>query len=440
MRKSQKREQVFRGEITVFLALIFVLMMSLVGALIESASIQVTKNRKRADVLLGLESMFAEYDRKLLEEYDLFARHGCDQELLQGRLEYYGAVNMNHSVLRQELLTDNKAVSFYEQAVRYAKEWIGIEESAPETEYEFYSESYLEEEELVQMELEELLEREEAQLPEENNPIISVQNLKNRGLLTLICEHPEALSDRCVTVEGLPSRRNLGKGNWGDADGVKATDKVFFTTYLAEHFSDFTDGEEEQVLLYEQEYLLSGCVSDEENLEKACKLILSIRMAANYGYLLTDTVKQAEAEAMALTLCSILTVPGITEIVKHAILLAWAYGEGIVDMRVLMKGRNVPAVKTSETWQLQLANLVKLGTEEEAVEELQNMSGVSYQQYLTALLLMGNRENICMRSLDLIESNLQIKTDEYTTKIEIESQTVLRRGVKDAFKTTFGYQ
>ena len=71
---------------------------------------------------------------------------------------------------------------------------------------------------------------------------------------------------------------------------------------------------------------------------------------------------------MALTLCSLLTVPGIAEVVKHATLLAWAYGESVVDVRALVKGKKVPVVKTADSWQLQLANLITLGTAEEAVQ------------------------------------------------------------------------
>ena len=189
-----------------------------------------------------------------------------------------------------------------------------------------------------------------------------------------------------------------------------------------------------------EEYLLGGYPSDRENLEKVCEQILSVRMAANYAYLLTDTAKQAEAEALSLTLCSMLTVPGITEVVKHALLLAWAYGESIVDVRVLLKGNKVPAIKTSGTWQLQLANLIKLGTDEEVVSEIDAPGGLDYQGYVRGLLLMKDKERLSMRSLDLIESNLQIKTDECMTKVEIESKAVLRRGVKDTFSTTYEYK
>ena len=163
-------------------------------------------------------------------------------------------------------------------------------------------------------------------------------------------------------------------------------------------------------------------------------------MVVNYGYPLTDRVRQAEAEALALTLCSLLTVPGIAEVVKHALLLGWAYGESIVDVRVLLKGKQLPAIKTTDNWQLQLANLVKLGTGEEVVTEADVSGGLGYQSYLTGLLIMENKGVLSMRSLDLIESNLHIQTDECMTKVEVKSKATLRRGVKDSFTTTFGYQ
>ena len=440
MRRSQKKEPAFKGEITAFLALLFVLMLSLVGALIESASIQMTKNIKRADTILALESAFAEYDKEMLERYDIFARKGCSIEGLRQRMDYYGATNMTHHITKEERLTDNNGQPFYEQAIRYAKDWLGLEESPEETEFELYSDSYLEEEELVHMDLEELLAQEEAGLPDEGNPLSTVSHLKNTNLITLVSANPEEISNQSITIETLPSCRELQAGNWGSRQAGGSADKFFLVAYITEHFRCLTDVSDSGALRYEQEYLLGGYPSDRENLEKVCEQILSVRMAANYAYLLTDTAKQAEAEALSLTLCSMLTVPGITEVVKHAILLAWAYGESVVDVRVLLKGNKVPAVKTSATWQLQLANLVKLGTSEEEVSEIDAPGGLDYQGYVRGLLLMKDKVRLSMRSLDLIESNLQIKTDECMTKVEIESKAVLRRGVKDTFLTTYGYK
>lgn len=440
MKRLQEREPAFKGEITAFLTLLFVLMMSLVGALVESASMQMAKNHKRANTVLALESTFAEYDRQMLKRYDLFVREECTDSVLQDRLEYYGADHMNHTICKQEYLSDYKGSPFYEQAVRYGKDWLGIDKAPEAPEYELYSETYLEEEELVYMDLEELLAQEQGELPEENNPLSTVQRLKDTDLITLVYPSPENISNRHIIIEDLPSARQLHAGNWGSYEKSQNVDKMFLVTYLREHFGSFAEEKDATTLAYEQEYLIGGYPSDKENLEKVCEQLLSVRMVVNYMYLLTDTAKQAEAEALSLTLCSLLTVPGVTEVVKHALLLAWAYGESVIDVRVLLKGKQVPAVKSADTWQLQLANLVKLGTDEEIVNEVDVAGGISYQGYLTGLIYMRQKETLSMRSLDLIESNLRIKTDQCTTKVQITSNVALRRGVKDSFSTTFAYQ
>ena len=122
------------------------------------------------------------------------------------------------------------------------------------------------------------------------------------------------------------------------------------------------------------------------------------------------------------------------------LLLAWAYGESIVDVRALLSEKKVAVVKSDATWQLQLSSLVKLGTSEDVTEQKDAEGGLSYREYLIGLLLMEEKESLCMRSLDLIESNLSIKTDQCMTKADIQSSFEMRRGVKDKFSTMFQYQ
>lgn len=426
---------------TAFLALIFILMLSVVAALIESASIQITKNRKRADTLLALESTFAEYQKELLEEYEVFARFGCSESVVEKRMSYYGAKNMEHYILRKQLLTDFQGAPFYHQAVRYMKDWLGMEHTPEDSDYDFATDGKVEEQEQENtQELDRLLTEHEETLPTENNPLETVGNLKSKPLLSLLVSDKETLSARSLQVETLPSRRELETGNWKQENPKSATDHLFFIAYILEHFSDMTHQDETKALLYEQEYLVGGFASEQENLEAVCKKIMNIRTIANYTYLLTDSTRQAEAEAMAATLCTLLTVPGITELVKYALLFAWAYGESIVDVRALLKGKKVPAVKTGENWQLQLAGLLTLGTAEEAVSEKDSQSGLSYSDYLKGLLMLQSRETLSMRCLDLIESNLPVQTDQCVTKVEIKSEVSLRRGVRDIFTTSYGYQ
>ena len=442
MKKSQEKEREFKGEITAFLALIFILILSLTGALLESASIQIAKTRKRADTLLALESVFAQYQKELLEDYDIFGYQNQSEGALLNQLAYYGAKNMNHSMEKVEYLTDEKGAPFYRQAVTYAKSILGISE-APMEELEPGFQTEEEEKEIdesVTEELEAMLKQEDAELPTENNPIAAVETLKNTGLLTLVMPKDKEVSNRSVEPDYLPSVRELQKGNYGTSYKGSVTDRVFFLTYLTEHFGNATKEKDSESLLYEQEYLLEGKSTDAANLESVCKKILNIRMAANYVYLLTDAQKQAEAETMAAALCSLLTVPAITQLAKQAILLAWAYGESIVDVRVLLQGKRVPAVKTAETWQLQLSSVVKMGTPEEDVKECDVSKGLSYNDYVRGFLLLEEESVLCMRSLDLIECNLGIKVDSCVTRLQLKSTAFMRRGIRYTFTTKFGYQ
>ena len=91
-----------RGEITAFLSLIFVLLVSFILAMTESAMIQTSKNRKRLDVDRAVFSLFGEYQKELLGEYDVFAiegsyETGCFEESqILNRLAYYGSMGDRH--------------------------------------------------------------------------------------------------------------------------------------------------------------------------------------------------------------------------------------------------------------------------------------------------------------------------------------------------------
>lgn len=442
MKKSQKKGLQFSGEITAFLSLIFILMISVVGALVQSASIQMAKSINRADMQMALESVFAEYHREMLDNYDLFVHMGSERSTIESRLKYYGISNANQSITKLELLSDRQGEPFWEQAVRYMKNWLGMEEVDTGNGADFSADSSVEElEEQTEDSLLSALEQEEEGLLEEDNPLPSIENIKKAGILSVLLTKEEELSNRSLDIDKLPSHRTLEKGNISESKNFGGmAEKILFVSYLTEHFSDVTEDNTAKSLSYEIEYLLSGMASDRENLEEVCNQILKIRMAINYAYLLTDEGKKTEAGALALGLCTLLTNPGIAEIVKQSILLAWAYGESIVDVRVLLKGEKVPMMKNKENWQLQLSNLAKLGRADEVVEEGSFETGLSYQDYLKGLLMLEKNENLCMRGLDLIEANLQITVDQCMTKVEIESTYTLQRGIKDRFLTTFGYQ
>ena len=110
-----------KGEITVFLTLIFVLLVSFILALTESAVIQTSKNQKRLDADRAVFSLFGEYQNALLEEYNVFAIDGTyetgqyEENLLLDRMSYYGSMGINQEITDIQLLTDNQGQAFREQ-------------------------------------------------------------------------------------------------------------------------------------------------------------------------------------------------------------------------------------------------------------------------------------------------------------------------------------
>lgn len=205
MRKLQMKQREFKGEITVFLSLIFVLLLPLIGCLLQSASIHITKSMKRTDTQLALESVFAEYETKMLNEYDIFVKLDGNEQKLSRRLWFYGAKDMEHKVQKIKLLTDSNGQAFFEQAVR------SMSGEVPEVKA-VSNVKWHEEEVRVNQELDTLLQENKASLPMESNPLEVTKRIKESDFLTLILPNSQSLSNRYVFLGELPSYRALKKG------------------------------------------------------------------------------------------------------------------------------------------------------------------------------------------------------------------------------------
>ncbi len=434
MTRLQKKHWVFKAGITPFLSLIFILLLSLVGAMFQSISIQTTKSVRRAEMSLAVENIFAEYQVELLEKYNIFARKGTNEKEIVKRLEFYGVEQAEQEILGVVLLSDLKGEAFYQQAIGTS----GEEQKTIDISTDVFKEA---QSEIVEGKLNQILSDENAELPVENNPIEVIKDMKKWGVLSFVCSNQEMLSNRSIILESLPSHRILEEGNENliKQTNEYAGEKLLFVRYLSEHFSNICKNSAHNSVAYELEYLLGGYASDKENLAFVAEKILGIRMGINYGYLLTDETKKLEAETVAVGLSSLLAAPEASEIIKQAILLAWAYGESIVDVRLLLQGEKIPVIKSSETWQLGLANIFRLKDGEVPCEK-DFSEGITYEEYIKALLLIEEKEILCMRALDLIEINTGVKVDQCLTGIRIKSICALKRKITYTFQTEYQYR
>ena len=210
---------------------------------------------------------------------------------------------------------------------------------------------------------------------------------------------------------------------------------------------DGRSGENGRSLAYETEYIIEGRASDKENLEAVLTKIFLIRMAMNYAYLMGDQTKQAEAGTLATAVTAVLLIPEASEILKQLILLAWAAGEGVVDIRTLLAGNRAALIKTSENWQLPLSSLLTLGSNSEQFEGADTSDGISYREYMRILLFLEDPDNVTMRVLDRVEENLStqyamsyFRSDQCITKIQTENTAEILGDITYSFPIYFGYK
>ncbi|MEE1042309.1 MAG: hypothetical protein U0L10_16605, partial [Lachnospiraceae bacterium] len=69
-----------KGSITVLLSMILWMVLALILGLLESARLQTARAQLLAYADLGMFNLFAEYDRNLLEDYDVFFLDGGRNE------------------------------------------------------------------------------------------------------------------------------------------------------------------------------------------------------------------------------------------------------------------------------------------------------------------------------------------------------------------------
>lgn len=469
-----------RAEITAFLSLVFVLVISFVLGILQIAAIHTSKNLSRLATDRAVFSVFGEYQKELLKDYSVFAidgTYGSDEfseERILGRMYYYAEDTTEHEITDIQLLTDSGGQAFREQVLTYMEDAYGLGIIGDFTgltgdwqEQEIQAEKMREKEEAILDELENLKESagasetEEETLPPdgegnetasiEGSPFTCVEQIEDAGILSVVMPKDMELSGKSVSLEDQASNRSLhtGKGSFPTRQGTDGiSERLLFNEYVLDSFTNAADKEKRnRSLSYEAEYILSGKESDKENLEAVLWKIFFIRMALNYIYLQGDSGKQGEAEALAFILSAILLIPEGTEALKQLILLAWAAGESAVDIRTLLAGGKAALVKTSDTWRLSLSELLTLGDGSEQIQGTDAEEGISYKDYLRAFLFLEDPSEVTMRSLDRIEENLAsehgqntFQADQCVTKIKMKNVARLFAELDYTYPVYFGYE
>ncbi len=433
-----------RGSVTVFLALVLSLLVSLIAGCLTSVQMACARVQVINATDVGLYSLFAQYDTCMLEEFNLFyLEAGYGEGKLNLSQAYDTAVSYTKPVLRQNsqdlkltgggitgfrLATDNDGQSFRAQAVASVRETMGVKaveallhlvtggsEQIEEQQntladvqennsYEAYDQALAAGQEQEGSEGEE---RDQVPAEPVDNPIDTIRKVQEMGILQLVLVDPSNLSSKTTDLSTLASHRQLQTGFGiyeGDPPSGSVTDQLLFQEYLLKHVGNYRKPETDGLLSYSLEYIIGKTDSDTENLKAVANRLLLIREGINLAYLLTDGVKRSEAATLAVAISA--GIPGVSTLIEMLLLTCWAYGESILDVRGLLDGDKVPLLKNAQSWQLELSQLSQILTNLDAARKNDD-NGVSYEDYLRILLFLEKEDNKTMKCLDAFEMTVR---------------------------------
>lgn len=486
-----------KGSITVFLTLILSLVLSLVCTSIQSARMAAARTQILCGVDVGLYSLFGQYDRKILDEYDLFVLDGsCGGGELRMAEIYDIMESYIKPVLKQNsqklsleqggftgyrLLTDHNGEVFYQQAVQYMKDTLGsqgvqlllnqvnqrkekvekAEQAGNKAENKNTLESY--EAEMTDAAKNSQSAKEEAALNQGNafsdgqnqmsseqvknvvNPITIIKRIMKMGILELVIPASKGISDKEIKKSTLLSGRSRQSGMGLSAsieNDSSYTSQILFQTYLLDKLSSFQNPSSKG-LAYQMEYILYGKREDKENLKAVAKRLLLIRQGVNLTALMADVGKRAQVQTLALAIASAFLVPPAASVLEAALLLCWSFAESVLDVRELFDGGKIPLIKSEEDWQISLSGLPYLldglDTHRKSTD-----GGMSYEDYLQILLLTQNKEKKLTRGMDMLELNIREKIQNENFQldsciVELETQVDVKADKQKVFTVTKQY-
>lgn len=250
------------------------------------------------------------------------------------------------------------------------------------------------------------------------NPMDGVKNAKSSPLLAQILTDESGISAKQTSKEDAVENRSLNTGSYENASSSGVADKILVLQYLKKYTSNYRNkGSLPHALAYEQEYILFGKFSDEENLKKMASKMLLIREGLNFAYLLTDSAKCEEALAVAASVAAVAGIPAAVKAIQMGILASWAYAESIAELRTLFSGGKIAAVKTAESWTVSLAEAASVPFRN-SIKSKEVSGGLDYEDYLQAFLALENLKKIGNRFANLLEKNLRLYAGYEQMKID----------------------
>lgn len=445
----KKRENAY---LTVYFSLVFGVVLSLLLVLIEGAATGAARAQSELCADLGLDSVFAEYNREILNQYELFfidssygsksGGIGKTQQHLSdyiakniapdedvgafGGITYLRLANPYLEISEVSFASDNSGEVWKSQAVAYMKAIYGGDiidtvktHMDTVTSNQMNTRDAAEEIKRQRSDFEKTLA--DKQITEYDTQTSDgdsygklseiIDNLIDGGLLQCVIPSGRNVSDAGINTNDYYSARvKAGGANSGAglhegaplADGI--VNELIYGEYIMKMCGNYLDEKANSRLQYQTEYILYGFNSDKSNLAACISSLFAIRLVGNMIAVQSNVSLKSQAACVSALICAVLLSPELESALTEIILGVCALAESASDIKTLLAGKKVPLIKNESQWRLSLLDVLafnlKTGNDSD--------TGLSYQGYLKVLLGLMDKDKKAERSLDIVEMDIRM--------------------------------
>lgn len=241
--------------------------------------------------------------------------------------------------------------------------------------------------------------------------IAGIKRLFNKGILGFVAGD---VSEKKIETSQLPSKTVKKDGKDDEKENLleAGAKKALFGEYILDYFGNFTNVLDETALDYEAEYVLGGKPTDEQNLSVVVAEIVGLRTGCNLISLLKSPQKKEETLALATSLVGFVGQPIVIKVMQILLIATWALAESMMDVKALLSGHKIKTIKDADDWYISLAGLKNFGADSLSAEtDVKAEAGLDYEAYLRILLLMQGQRNQTLRTMDMVQADICLRTN-----------------------------
>lgn len=465
----QRFNKKYKGEITIFLALILSTISLFISQAIINVRHQMTRQLIELLTVSALHSCFSEYGQAMYKRYGLMF---IDSSYLSGEADINNVlshirdyINVNLEDKREKsyrlalsdiegegviLASDNEGDIIGCQIIEYMKHMEN------EGLYQFNSrhkESVIIEEFCgEEIDYDNFITEWVSSLDEVEN-YISDRNNPSRELLddldNVLSNIYSIRSEKNGRIYGkkIPSERKLNKGILDRGLNNTEYDKETIINYVLRMCGNYGDPKDKSVLCGEVEYILYGEKSDEENCGRMIKEVLSARLNINKDIVFSNNYCMRTARKIAVDRTDNIDwiddddYYELLSCYTDSILYATAFAESVIEVYRLFNGESVTYGKGYVDLIIDPYDLERY----ESYFDTGGTSEITYRELLRARLINIEKEDIIKRFMDIVEVNIRefdnenFRIDGCIEYLDVSLFFVNENGKENSIRRNYGY-